>query len=216
VGSALPAGCYLVAARGCDHPLVSDAVLGVASADGDAVACSCSIEEHFMFGSATGWIVDRERWRVSHAAEKGLRSLTVTGDPPPELTASRDEHAAKAGCGAGRRSHGGGLVVRDPPRAREGNVGFEHDDELPADLEGAFVALRIAEGSAAPAQARSTSPEPVAVLVRPSRPQVGVRERPRKVPRSRLIIMAAAARVDPPRSRFDELTAGGSEKFRSP
>jgi hypothetical protein len=30
-----------------------------------------------------------------------------------------------------------------------------------------------------------------------------------------VIRMGAAALVDPPRSRFDELTASGSEKFRS-
>lgn len=53
VGCALPAGWYVVAAHGCNHELISDAILRTASADGTAVACS--IEEHVMFSSASAW-----------------------------------------------------------------------------------------------------------------------------------------------------------------
>ncbi len=93
VGCALPAGWYVVAAHGCNHELISDAILRTASADGTAVACS--IEEHVMFSSASAWTGGRQRWRVSHTGDTDIRSLAVTGEPPAELSAIRDECAAK-------------------------------------------------------------------------------------------------------------------------
>jgi hypothetical protein len=155
VGCALPGGWYLVVARGCDHELVSDAMLGAASADGDVVACS--VDEHVMFSSATCWTRGRERWRVSHDAGKGLRNLVATGEPPPELAAIRDEHAAKQDA----ERIGDPMEVdwwfEIPLVLARGIVGFKHDEGLPAGTEGAFVALRLAEGSAlAPVRPRGS------------------------------------------------------------
>jgi hypothetical protein len=144
VGCALPGGWYVIAARGCDHELISDVIVRAASADGTAVACS--IEEHVMFSSASAWTGGGERWRVSHTGDTEIRSLTVTGEPPAELAPIRDECVAKQDAERADDRLGVDWFFEIPLLLAKGIVGFKHDEELPAGLEHGFVALRLVDG----------------------------------------------------------------------
>lgn len=145
-GCRLPGGWFVVAARGCDHALVSDAIVAAASLDGTAVACS--IEEHVMSSSASAWIAGRQRWRVSHAGDGDVRSLTVTGEPPPELAAIREEHAARQDAERAGDPLAVDWYFEIPLVLAKKIVGFKHDEELPAGTEDGFVELRPVEGGA--------------------------------------------------------------------
>lgn len=146
VGCRLPGGWFVVAARGCDHVLVSDAIGAAASLDGTAVACS--LEEHVMSSSASAWIGGRQRWRVSHAGDGDVRSLTVTGEPPPELAAIREEHAARQDAERAGDPLAVDWYFEIPLVLAKKIVGFKHDEELPAGTEDGFVELRPVEGGA--------------------------------------------------------------------
>lgn len=140
VGAALSSGWYVVVARGCDHPLLSPAALRAASEGGLAVACS--IEEHVMFSSASGWDRGAERWRVAHAAEEGPRHLASTGAPPATLAGLRERYAKlqdAEDAGEGEVD----LTFEVPLALARGIAGFKHDEWTDEDVPGGFRALRL-------------------------------------------------------------------------
>src|SRR5262249_27451722 len=89
-GLMLPSGWYLIMAKGCDHRMLSDQVLGSLSTGASVVACS--VEEHVMFASATLWREGRKVWSVRHrGGDHGIMDLTVDGVPPDDFDRIRSE-----------------------------------------------------------------------------------------------------------------------------
>lgn len=149
VGATLPDGWYLVVAAGCDHAIVSEDVLKLASAGGTAVGCS--IEEHVMFASATLWRGGAKRWTVRHQGDLAIGDLDVSGDPPVEL------EEVRRSCAVSQAREGGEEAEVDfffeiPVELARGLTGFRHDALVPGSP--GFEVLRAAKGGAVSRAAR--------------------------------------------------------------
>jgi hypothetical protein len=146
VGAALPGGWYLVVADRCDHLLVSDPVVRVASRDRAVVAVS--LEEHVMVSVASLWSASERRWRVSHRErDEDVRDLAVSGEPPSTLAAVVEE-ARRAQDHEPSDANGVDHFFDVPLVLARQLAGFKHDDFPTPGVDGAFVALRAVPGGA--------------------------------------------------------------------
>jgi hypothetical protein len=127
-GLALSNGWYLLAAKPCDHLILSQPVLSELSRAASVVACS--IEEHVMFQSAALWRGGKQIWRVQHRGGEGdINDLMVDGVPPDNFEDVRAHYFAaqeqeSAQRGGPRVDH----VAEIPLVLAKSIVGFKHDE----------------------------------------------------------------------------------------
>src|SRR5262249_6500818 len=86
-GAELADGWYLVFADGCAYA-EDEAPLEALSKDSEIV--TCSVEEHVMFSSATGWKDGRQLWSIVHDSQQGLDDIDAEGELPPVYAGIRD------------------------------------------------------------------------------------------------------------------------------
>jgi hypothetical protein len=118
LGVQLPEGWYLVFANRCDY--VDNAPLASLSRSGELI--TCSVEEHAMCSSASGWSNGRLAWSVEHDSQQGLQHLDAQGDLPPVFAAVRDQ------LSAARAQRGDADYIFDVPvEVARSITGFRHD-----------------------------------------------------------------------------------------
>ena len=133
---------YLLTAKGCEHPILSERVLSDLSAGISLVACS--IEEHVMVQSAAFWRGGKEIWSVLHrGGDYGILDLVVKGLPPDPFNDLRTRTFAL------QSSEGGAdadvdYIADIPLELARSIVGFKHDEVNPG-IDDNFRELR--EGS---------------------------------------------------------------------
>ncbi len=119
LGAELPGGWYLVFANRCDYP--DDAPLASLSRNGELI--TCSVEEHVMCSSASGWSNGVPAWSVVHDSQRGLQHLDAQGDLPPVFAAVRDRLSAS------QSQRGDADYIFDVPvEVAKAITGFRHDD----------------------------------------------------------------------------------------
>jgi hypothetical protein len=136
--SDLSDGWYLIFAKGCDHAIVSDAILRIASAAGTAVACS--MEEHVNFASAALWKDGVKLWAVRHQGDVALADLQVSGTPPEELGELKRAALAK------QETEDTDWLCEVPVELSRRLTGYTPDDDAPG--HAAFEALVNVPGGA--------------------------------------------------------------------
>jgi hypothetical protein len=135
-GYALPKGWFLIAARGCDSPLISSDSLTTLSVDCEVVACS--IEEHVMYVSAELWKHGRRIWRIAHNAQMALRDLETEGDLPPSYAEALSEATKQQDAeDAGRREVD--FFFEIPLAVTKDLIGFKHDEQSEGVDDDAFT-----------------------------------------------------------------------------
>ena len=88
----------------------------------------CRIEEHNMSSAAFAWKDGKPLWSVIHAAERNVRNLHVSGDPPAGLEALRAAAMQQQGLERGSFSLFGLLRAE-----------FDHFFRVPIDLAAKLV-----------------------------------------------------------------------------
>jgi len=91
----MPNGWYLIVRNNYSAPVASDEAIRKLSASG-CESVTCSVEEHVMVSTATGWENGRMKWSIVHDCDKGKRHLDVQGDLPPGFAAIRDTLLSKS------------------------------------------------------------------------------------------------------------------------
>jgi hypothetical protein len=125
-GLVLPTNWYLLTAKRCDHPILSDRVLSELSVGTQVVACS--IEEHVMYQMAVLWSDGRETCRVQHrGGDHGIMDLVVNGSPPKIFDNLRSEHSARQ-LAAGGANANVDHIADIPLELARSMVGFKHDE----------------------------------------------------------------------------------------
>jgi hypothetical protein len=138
-GLMLPSSWFLLAAKGCDHAILSARVLSEISAKGSAIACS--IEEHVMYQSAAMWCDGREIWGVKHrGGDYGIMDLVVNGSPPEPFEELRTRYMSEQMAEGGAEADAD-LIAEIPLDLARSITGFKHDEVNPA-IDGYFRELR--------------------------------------------------------------------------
>jgi hypothetical protein len=139
-GLALPTGWYLLTAKPCDHPILSDRILCELSAGARVIACA--IEEHVMYQMAALWSDGKETCSVQHrGGDHGIMDLVVKGAPPKIFEDLRAQQFA-------RQSEAGGAdtdvdyIAEIPLELARSVVGFKHDEINPAIDDRSFRELQ--------------------------------------------------------------------------
>jgi hypothetical protein len=119
LGAKLPEGWYLVFANQCDY--ADNAPLASLSRIGELI--TCSVEEHCMCSSASGWNNGVPAWSVVHDSQQGLQHLDAQGDLPPVFSAVRDR------LSTAQAQRGDADYIFDVPvEVAKAITGFRHDD----------------------------------------------------------------------------------------
>ena len=139
-GLMLPSGWYLLAAKRCDHVILSDRFLREVSAGSTIVACS--IEEHVMYQSAAFWDGGREIWSVQHrGGDCEIMDLVVKGSPPDTLRELHARHLAEQEAEGGADADVD-YIAEIPLELARSITGFKHDAITPG-IDGCFRELRM-------------------------------------------------------------------------
>jgi len=144
VGLTLPSGWYLLVAKGCDHKMLSDRVLGNLSSEASVIGCA--VEEHVMFSSAMLWREGGRIWSIRHrGGDYGIMDLVADGQPPSSFDQLRAEFFSK------QQSEGGesadvDLIFDIPLELAKSFVGFKHDEKTPDVEDDGFRALKVELG----------------------------------------------------------------------
>jgi hypothetical protein len=125
-GHTLPGNWYLVVADGCDSQIISASSLSTLSTDCEAVAGS--VEEHVMYSTAEGWCGGKRIWRTAHDAQKSIRHIECSGEPPATYAVALGEAKAQ------QDTEDSGAKEVDfyfeiPLQVAKSVVGFKHDEE---------------------------------------------------------------------------------------
>jgi len=110
-------------------------------------AVLCQIEEHVMASSAEVWIDGKRKWWTSHEGEDGPKGLATDGELP-QCFASIRENMEVAQRAAGGDEAGVDYIFEIPLKVAHALVGFKHDENYEAVVEGNFVVL--SDGKARP------------------------------------------------------------------
>jgi hypothetical protein len=100
----------------------------------------CQIEEHVMASSAEVWIGGDRKWWVSHEGEDGPKGLETEGELP-QCFASIRQNMEDAQRAEGGEEAGVDYIFEIPLKVAAALVGFEHDENYEAVVEGNFVVL---------------------------------------------------------------------------
>ena len=138
-GQTFPSGWCVLIGKQCDHPILSNEVLSVLSAERSVIACS--IEEHVMHMSAALWHDGRETWSMQHrGGDYGIMDLVVKGAPPDSFGDLRAHYFTlqeEAGGDSADVDH----IADIPLRLAQSFVGFKHD-EFNRTIDDGFRELR--------------------------------------------------------------------------
>lgn len=105
-----------------------------------------------MFSEAAGWRDGRQEWRVTHRGEDGPMGLDVSGTPPSQFAAIRDDLSAR------QDAEGGAAAEVDflfdiPVALAQSLTGFRHDE---GGLDGEEIAFDVLEFKEGPATAKKS------------------------------------------------------------
>jgi hypothetical protein len=125
VGAELSTGWYLVVAKRCDHELIADRILQIASAKVDVIACS--VEEHVMYSLASLWSGGTRVWSVTHDAQRAIHHLEASGQLPPAFSEIREQLLAQQAAEGGAEANVD-FVFDVPLRTAQQITGFKHDE----------------------------------------------------------------------------------------
>jgi hypothetical protein len=135
-GADLPKGWFMVVENNSEG-LVEDSVLKQVSTDCEVVACS--VEEHVMVSTATGWKNGQKLWSTTHDAQQGIEHLESTGEPPGfgMISAALQLKQQTAGGKKADVDH----IFDIPVATAESLTGFRHDKLIPELGEKPFEVL---------------------------------------------------------------------------
>ena len=94
VGAQSATGIYLIVARGRDHRLLADPVIGPLSTACEVL--TCTVQEQENFSAAAAWRNGRRVWSVSYEGDEEGRDVVASGDLPLSFPAIRDRFTALA------------------------------------------------------------------------------------------------------------------------
>lgn len=135
-GADLPKGWFMVVENNSDG-LVQDSVLKKVSSGCEVVACS--VEEHVMVSTATGWKNGQKLWSITHDAQQSIEHLDFTGEPPGFATIS--EGLRKEQQAAGGKDADVDYIFDIPVATAESLTGYRHDKMIPELGEKPFEVL---------------------------------------------------------------------------
>jgi hypothetical protein len=115
-------GWYLVVADGCAYA-EGEAPLDDLSKGGEIV--TCSVEEHVMWSSATGWKNGKQIWSIVHDAQKNSDHLHAKGELPPVFAGVRDNLIR-----AQRNDSDVDYIFDIPVQVAEAITGFKYDQSV--------------------------------------------------------------------------------------
>ena len=131
----MPNGWYLIVANRSDE-FISDVAMQRLSS-GNCELVTCSVEEHVMVSSATGWKNGLRVWSVLHDAQKDLRHLDIQGEPPTEFIAIRD------GLLAQKEPENCDYIFDIPVETARSLTGYRYDRDIPGLSGEVFEVLQV-------------------------------------------------------------------------
>ena len=90
----------------------------------------CFVEDHVMFGRASGWKDGKFLWSVTHDCEKGKYHLEIKGDAPLSLKGIHAKLVSKQDAAGGEQAdvdH----IYDAPAELAKDLAGFRHDQDTP-------------------------------------------------------------------------------------
>lgn len=106
VGGSSDAGWYLIVARGRDHRLLAEPLIGPLSVGCEVL--TCTVEEQESISGAAAWRNGVREWSVSYTGTEGPADVIVDGTLPFAAAVIRDQRIAKA------RAEDAGDALVDP------------------------------------------------------------------------------------------------------
>jgi hypothetical protein len=135
VGVELPTGWSLVL---FNRKTIKDELLQEFSSSGEVV--SCFVEDHVMFGTASGWRNQGPIWSVTHDCEKGRFHLEIQGVVPSALEGIHGSMVRQQKAAGGEKADVDHIYDIPAELARE-LTGFRHDQDIPGMSGDAFEVL---------------------------------------------------------------------------
>jgi len=120
VGVSLTTGFYVVLANGVQ---MDESLVAELSISGEAIVCF--VEEHVMTSMACSFSNGKERWRISHEAERGIEHLDASGELPPAYARIRDEQLEQQ-----KSDDEADFVFEVPVLVAQSLTGFRHDENI--------------------------------------------------------------------------------------
>jgi hypothetical protein len=140
VARTLPSNWYIIVARGCDHPIATARIAGLASQD--ATVLTGSVEEHVMAFSTAFWRGGEKFWEVARSGEADVNGLSVVGAPPADLEDLRKLYQAK------QESDPDVDYTCEVPMALCQRIcGFKYDEVIPGVEDASFEIMALSAGS---------------------------------------------------------------------
>jgi hypothetical protein len=132
----LPSGWFLVL---FNRKEIKDHVLEKLSKCGELVYCS--VEDHVMCTTASGWANGKRNWRITHDGQEDKTfDLKVEGDPPAGFEKLRKALFAKQEAATGEDADVDYVYDLPADLAKE-LTGFRHDHDTPGLPDDAFEVL---------------------------------------------------------------------------